>query len=381
MKNLHCCLDEKFIDGVFSLFNEDATAANEYIFVRNEEKYDFKYIKHANVKILNKKAFLKYTENYDNIFLHSLESTFFDFKLIENIPKRKNVIWFSWGVDIYSNNYPVVNINLYGAKTKEIISSQFGFFQCIIKKLKSIKYLLFTQKHHIAAMQRVDYYSGVFPYEYNLVKDSVPDFRAFPVDFYYGSTNFFIPEKPCSSEPGKLCNIMVGNSGAETNNHVDAFEYIKKIKHDNDSKVIVPISYAGSSKYKKAVINRGYELFGDSFMPLTGYLPIDEYLNIVSNCKSAIFFHERQQASDNVFMQLQFGARVFMSKNSLMYQYLKKMGFVLFSLQEDYALLNKPLEYDSIMKNRELLSQNYSSSHLIDRVKRINLILKEKANK
>ena len=110
-------------------------------------------------------------------------------------------------------------------------------------------------------------------------------------------------------------------------------------------------------------------------MPLDAYLPLNEYLQVVSNCKVAVYFHERQQASDNVLMQLMYGARVYMSETSMMYKYLKSMGFYIYSLQEDKDDINLPLTKEQIITNREILCNHYSSSKLIERIKVMNNII------
>ena len=137
------------------------------------------------------------------------------------------------------------------------------------------------------------------------------------------------------------------------------------------------MSYAGTKNYNSKISKTGANLWGAKFLPLNDYLPLKEYLEIVMNCRTAIFFHERQQASGNVFLQLLYGARVFMSNTSLMYQYLKTMGFYIYSLQEHSDLINNSLEKDKVFVNRKLLSDNYSSSKLIQRVISINVELRK----
>jgi hypothetical protein len=55
-----------------------------------------------------------------------------------------------------------------------------------------------------------------------------------------------------------------------------------------------------------------------------------------------------------------------------MYKYLKKEGYHVFSLQKDLRFINEPLSDREVIENRELLSQNYSSSKLIERVYNMN---------
>jgi hypothetical protein len=85
-----------------------------------------------------------------------------------------------------------------------------------------------------------------------------------------------------------------------------------------------------------------------------------------------VFEHERQQASDNIFMQLLYGERVYMSETSEAYTYLKSIGLKIYSLQRDLSLFNVEMTDEDILNNRSVLSNHYSSSKLVERVRTIN---------
>ncbi|MCH4099757.1 MAG: TDP-N-acetylfucosamine:lipid II N-acetylfucosaminyltransferase [Prevotella sp.] len=371
MKNLHCCVDDKFIDGAISLFEADRNVQNIYVIIKNESNYQFHYIKSHKVEIIKEDSFLDFCKEFDVIYLHSLFCI--SPTLIQKIPHNKKVVWFSWGYDIYPD---IIPIRLYDPLTKKYRHYNTGpriFFYELRHKLK---YWLYEKEIVWKALNRVDFYSGVFPYEYDLIRKKVSCFRAKRLDFYYGSINFFIPEKVDDVYfPQNRTSILIGNSAALTNNHLDIFEFINNSYLTNIDKIIVPLSYSGSRRYVNKVKIEGEKKFGTKFLPLMSYLPLQEYINLISNCRTAIFFHERQQASDNVFMQMIYGARVFMSKSSLMYQYLKKQGYKIYSLQDDYSLLNLPMSYDDVILNRKMLSENYASNRLLERVQNINKVL------
>ena len=138
---------------------------------------------------------------------------------------------------------------------------------------------------------------------------------------------------------------------------------MKNLQLDSNGKIIIPLSYPKDNKYKDWVKKMANSIWGENHvMVLDHYLPLADYLSIVSNCRAAVYFHERQQASDNVLMQL-------------MYRYLKSLGFYIYSLQEDSEGINEALCYEHIMHNRELLSNYFSSSKLLERVKVIDDII------
>jgi len=368
---LHCLLDDKFIDGAITLFDADSSVDNDYVlFLPDDNTTGIQRMKSPKVTTDSYSNFPKRVLDYDVVVLHNLKSL----PLVEiaNIPEPIKVVWLMWGFDFY--NTEICDIPLFYSETKKA--------RTLFNNLEGIRrrfiFLSKEKKQYERALYRIDYFSGVFPYEYGLFKqlNRYPQIKAKPLDYYYGSTKFFIPEEPEQKLKNNHTNIIIGNSADPCNNTLDVFETIRDTLNVKDIEhIIVPLSYGGNREFIAEVKKSGNTKWGEKFEPLDKFLPLDEYLSLISNCKCAIFFHERQQASDNVFMQLLYGARVFLSETSLMYQYLKKQGYVLFSLQKDFSLINEPLPYEEVMVNRRLLSENYSSSKLIERVVKMNQVI------
>ncbi len=368
VRYLHCLLDEKFIDGAISLFEEDKRVNNTYVLFKTEpENYKFRFIKSSKAKVQSINSFLKAIEEYDVVILHSLPSLPID--IIRHIPSRIKVVWLMWGYDFY--NFQVYNINLLYPLSKKT----FMISDRVKDYTKKIIYWLSERKIYKESLARIDFFSGVFPYECDLFKSlpRYPGIRARAIDFYYGSTNFFIPESPNYNIDNHFSHVIIGNSADPGNNTLDAIDMLEeKLDVTSIDKIIVPLSYGTNRLFIDRVKKKGRALWGEKFVSLDSYMPLDEYLKVVSNCKVAIYFHERQQASDNVLMQLMNGAKVFMSSTSLMYKYLKEKGYYIYSLQDDIEEINIPLTDEQIINNRTLLSDNYSSSRLIERVKIMN---------
>lgn len=367
MDYLHCIIDEKFLDGAISLFETDKRVNNTYaLFQEGNVDKDFKFLKSNIAKCFDTKDFLEIVQDYNVVVLHSLTSL--PLSLIAKIPQSIKVVWLMWGADFY--NYEVCNMRLLYPLTKKALS-----FRNYLGILKTKLLYPFRKTQYSKVLNRIDYFSGVFPYEYNLFVNlpRYPGIKAKSIDFYYGSTEFFIPEQPNGDFTNLHYNIIVGNSADPRNNTIDAFRLIEKYLDSNSiENVIVPLSYGNNKVFKNNVKKLGRHLWNEKFKPLDSYMPLQDYLNLVSNCVSAIFFHERQQASDNVLMQMLYGARVFMSETSLMFKYLKEQGFIIFSLQKDAEKISTPLSNEEVMKNRQLLSQNYSSSKLIEKIRIMN---------
>lgn len=370
-KYLHCLHDDKFIDGAISLFEEDVRIENTYIlFSRNPRQDSFRLIKNPKAKIEYVDSFLNCVSNFDVVILHSLGSL--PIELIYRIPTPIKVVWLMWGYDFY--NFRICNIRLIGPLSRKTLTLR----ECARFIKSFILFNLVEKNSYKKTLSRIDYFSGVFPYEYDLLihLEHYNSIKAKPIDFYYGSTDFFIPEVPQREIDNRFINVIIGNSGDFGNNTLEAFEILKdSLDSNNVEKIIVPLSYGTNKLFIDKVKQKGKAIWGDKFMPLDTFLPLKEYLDVVSNCKVAVYFHERQQASDNVLMQLMYGAKVYMSETSLMYKYLKNMGFHIYSLQKDANTINTPLTNKQIIANREILSNHYSSSKLIDRIRVMNNII------
>lgn len=369
MKILHCVYDEKFLDGAIRTYNNDTRHINKYIAVSNEKKRKpFKYIKYEDVEILTEEAFLVKAHDYDVVILHSLNCL--PLNLVSMIPACCKVVWYAWGFDFYCGSNAPVKVKLYHKKTHDYLALKlfyykFKMYLLYFKELKARKALR-------NALNRIDYFSGVFPYEYDLLKRERPYIHAKPLDFYYGDVDFFVKNEVDPVIDRHRTNILIGNSGDPSNNHIDALLQLKSVSLPKDTRIIIPMNYGPNKDYIKWVSGQAQLLYPHNVFVLDRFLPLNEYLQLVSKCKAAIFFHERQQASDNIFMQLLYGAKVYMSETSKAYLYLKELGFKVFSLQKEAESIMEDFSDEDILHNRQLLARYYSAKTITERIEIIN---------
>jgi hypothetical protein len=369
------------MDGTIRVYESDKRHTNEYVLVkRSPENYKFRYLKSDKVKVITPKMFLTMAPGFNVVILHS----FFCLKYyyISKISKKCKVVWYAWGFDIYGNSCPIVPLKLYSEETQKFVERKHlpknikKYVIGLLAKLKDIFEGLWLNN----AISRVDYFSGVFPYEYDLIRSNHPCFSAKKVDFYYGDVDFFIKDKINHNiEHGKV-NVIIGNSADPNNNHHDALTALSKVELPRQSKIIIPLSYAGPVEYVQWVKDYAESLFPGRVNALLDYMPLQDYLGLISHCKVAIFYHERQQASDNIFMQMMYGAKVYMSETSLAYKYLKEAGFVVFSLQSEAGSLLDEISDEMVMTNRRLLCEKYSDHTIKNRVFTINKQIEDDLN-
>ena len=378
---VHFVIDDKFIDPMIFSFDSLGNWENQYILIRNMSFQKIRSIKSKHVLLRSRWQVKKdiQNENFaDFIILHSLYSLPMD--LVPIINKRIKVVWFSWGYDLYENTPPIEPIikisNMFGNITSEYVNKSKTIRVSLKKRIrKAISLYLWPVSNFYLrkTLLRINYFSGVIPEEYELLKLNVPYFDANKVGFSYPlSIKDMYSEDKINSDDFILGNnILLGNSSTETNNHLDVL-FLLQNEGIIDRKLILPLSY-GSDLYRQYVVAEGRKLFKENFIPIMTFMPFEEYNSIIKSCSIAIFAHERQQALGNILMCLWNGCKVFLSKNSIVYKYLKSLGTVIYSIQDDLTrdfVASKMYESD-IYKNRGIITVNYSSKSINSKIEAI----------
>ena len=157
-------------------------------------------------------------------------------------------------------------------------------------------------------------------------------------------------------------NVLIGNSCTIECNHLDGFSALRSFELGK-ANVVVPLSY-GKPWLKNLLLREGRRRFGEHFYPLTDFLPRDEYNRIIKSCAVAIMPHYRPQAFGNILTALWLGTRVYMSKRSPLFCFFKRIGAVVFSLEDDFKkprpFALSPLSDTDREQNRRIISSIYS---------------------
>lgn len=114
-------------------------------------------------------------------------------------------------------------------------------------------------------------------------------------------------------------NIQVGNSATETNNHLALFDILGKYRSDR-IKIYAPLSY-GNMDYADRVIECGKEIFGDKFVPIQKMMSLEEYYLHLNKMDVGVFAMKRQQALGNINTMMKFGCKIFLCRESLLWEY------------------------------------------------------------
>lgn len=123
-------------------------------------------------------------------------------------------------------------------------------------------------------------------------------------------------------EYGPTCRIQIGNSGDPANDHLGAMELLSRFASEN-IQVYVPLSY-GDEVYAEEVIEKGKQLFGGKFTPLTQFMAPDEYNRHLASVDVLVLNHRRQQGFGNSVISMYLGAKIFIRGDVSTWAYLSE---------------------------------------------------------
>jgi len=337
---LHVVHMDKFIPA-FIDFVEQHFDFNQHIFFVMGDAIKYPIKKRQNIffaenngisKIITPILLAQYMNSAEKIILHSL----LDFQVVQLLFLQpwllKKCYWVMWGWDLY-----IYQLGERGWKwhTKE-------FFRRPV--IRNMGHLVTFIKGDFDLAQRwygaKGQYHECFMYPSNLYKkyDLQPKVHT-------------------------TLNIQVGNSAHPTNNHLEVFERLKPYKEQN-LKIYAPLSY-GQQAYAQEVMEAGRALFGDKFIPLTDFMPFEDYLMWQADIDIAIFAHKRQQAMGNIITLLGLGKKVYMRSDITPWQLFSSIGVKLFDF-EHFDIV--PIDELTRSENRRRIKLYFSKEGLINQL-------------
>lgn len=374
LRFLHIVPNEKYISCMIHLW-DDLSADCRYICVDTlDEPFYKSFMDRVEFMTREELVGVLHSNSYDAVVFSSLPIS--KYTLVLEIPANRIVIWQSVGFDIYSENYPyksIVSLDLCKPLTKSIVLSRTQktswqkirhALKCVCvpilwyRKLQNSK----QQERNAALMQekvlkRIDYISTVLESEYALIKAHPWVFAKYFHFQYVGLIPNMDDVPVIDFEKSKY--ILLGNSGDETNNHLDVLNIIHQRHISNP--IYASISYGGEKDYVERVIF-DLEKNQDNIIQ-TDFMPIETYRNLLLQCRVAVFGHIRQQALGNIGMAMKQGSKVFLYKDSVTYKYYKSLGLYVFTIEDDLTQENidTPLTQVQIQCNRSFFAHTYEN--------------------
>lgn len=356
-KIIHVFTESVFIDSIIEQFTSLeipvryfclSSGSNFFDRIKNIDKIEI----FENVKKLER--MIKCTDA-----IYVLHSRFLSFRVLNRMFKNKELIWFSWGYDLYKDgrislSHNIINLNLYKPYTLKYLKLGQSFKNRIRNNLSYLKNLISANIFY----SRIKYVSCVLPNEFDLINSVKKNIENFiPIRYIekneVNSVNVF----------KKNNTILLNNSADPTGNHIDVLKFISKYIN-SETIIYIPFSYGVKQDYfervKKEVKLLNLE---KNVIFLTDFIEYEEYKKLLSSCSIAIFGHIRQQGIGNIVNLLSAGVKVFFYEDSVSYQYYKKQGINVYKLECDFneKELNGELDVNLMNENIKLMSelQNY----------------------
>ena len=354
--NYHIMVQDKFLDSFIADVYATGEENNNIFWFRGDKgensyiKTDkaIEYIGYDKLIIKNK---LKSLSSGDAVFIHWYDMWIAD--LVYGLPNKLFV--FFWGGELFEEPFWHHAKWIYDEKTFRIVKEQrypkIIWQKNIIKTIRSIKKVLqypqVVKKEYEVKKKQVERIDYVICGHFNIgeikkVKELYPTFKAKHLAGQYDLNFDLANEIEVKNIPKAVIKILVGNSAAESNNHLDAFEKLKKLKN---IAIYCPLSY-GSVSYREMVIKAGERIFGQNFHPITDFMQRKEYVEFVNEMDIIYMYHNRSQAWGNIATALTLGKPVFLKEENALKLSVSGLGIKTYNanLVDDYYLKHIILE-------------------------------------
>lgn len=392
MNVLHLISDEKFFSFVSKVFNALPGVTNRYVAHVRDRTTPLNHIGEMKLwRVVGRTYFFspnmtRDLDWCDCLLIHCLSTA--GARMILKAPQRVTVVWSAWGTDYYSflaDNEQ----SLLGDETRQILAaiSNGGSISKHVKrgreKLRNYKRQALTKGLLLPSIERVDLFSAPIPDDFDGLRSALgARFRADYVQLNYGSVEH-------SFQPGPEWvtgnDILIGNSGAVTNNHADVFRALSEKKFPAQ-KFIVPLSYGYSSHqgYREAVLSLGQALLGPQFSPILKFMSLHDYNAVIARCSTVIMNQRRQQAVGNIGAMLFKGAKLFLDERNSAFSFLRNRGACVFSMKDlnrslDHAFV--PLAEDERQKNRQVLRAFWDHDVVVSNATRFAQLVTERGRR
>lgn len=345
-KIIHIASDEKFIDSAYWQFEQVFPGRNLFYLLVHDCSKALKYVKiNERIKLIknNIKTLKDLPKVFDNamiICFHGLD--YHKSVVLNSTPSKYKILWMLWGTEFYNNPLIFNQKDIIGQQTyntyliknpKDALMANFkDLFRQSIYRIKNNTNS--PSKEVANAMKKADYCGILYKEEYDLIKTKVDSnlkyfkFSYYPIEKMVLKDNHMV----------RLDNILLGNSASYTNNHLEAFQILRKLSL-GDRKIITPLSY-GDENYKFSTIKAGKSVLKNNFKPLIDFMPVHKYNEYLLQCGIVIMNHYRQQAVGNVVTMLFMGAKVYLNEKNTLFKYLKSLNVYVYSISEDLIATN-----------------------------------------
>lgn len=354
LKIVHILPDDKFLDSAINSFELLKGISNEFLCLTTKEIRLIKQKDKLQIFSSGRKMVDYINSNGFNVLV--LHSTCIPFKYLNAVNRQVVFVWLSWGYDLFEASlFPFVfknpiNLLIYKPLTAQLLKGWSKLFYSFFTEIRRM--LCGFTSCRLSFYKRVVYVSTVTDLEFKLLKENPIFSRIQRFRFRY-IDRILVPDSQLSMGN----DILIGNSAAFANNHLDVLNELSRLDLDRTRHIVVPFSYGGDRGYKcKIKESLSKFSFRNQVALLEHFIEREEYAKIINNCRYAIMGHIRQQAMGNIDILFLQGSKIFFYEDSISYRQLKSEGFHVYSIEEmDDSSLNTPLSDEEIKDNIRLI--------------------------
>lgn len=355
---LHIVKDEKFIDGFIDNQNKYCPDIQNKYMAWPNKKGSLTNIKSNNIELITEEAekqiftFVK-EKKTSKIIFHNLDKR--NWALINKLPQQVVIGWIFYGAEIF--NRPENIKHFLGEQTKRFLRQRLkSYLSFYIKYLKEYlgnvfyKITGFKITAFQKAIHRINFIAHWIVEDYEYIKTNYSLKNLKFVNFCYSNETLII------NNDNPKTNLLIGNSASFTNNHLDIISIIPPHFASKFEKIIFPLSYSGSVRYKEHVKKAAEAKFGDKVLILDRFLNKQEYFQLLSSVKLAIMGHHRSQAGGNIRFFLKNEIDLMLFNNNNIYHYYENKNVnihSLIALNEDFSFFSSSV----LKKNKTMVTQ------------------------
>lgn len=373
MKIVHLARDEKFIPLMISLFEEALPGQNHFVVAR-KRRAKRRFVVDAPQVVFREPWRFRLgligadIGDADIVVVHSMTRMFLP--ALRSLSSACRLVWIGWGYDYYPlierrvgpMTLPRTCALAEGAGADEGDEQPQGARQSWWKRLVPAK------APAVACIaERIDVVV-VIPCDIDLLRDALPQLRARHHELPLITVeDAFELGAPSMEGP----DILVGNSATSSNNHVEAFELLRRCLPAS-SRLVVPLSY-GNREYGNRVATLGRDWFGDRLDTLIEWMPLEAYNRCLGSCGFVLMNHCRQQAAGNIGAALYKGATVYLRPDNPLFSFYQRLGAHVRStidLEAPGAKL-EALTAGQRQDNRRVMLAYYGRGAVLDAIRRL----------
>ena len=360
---LHLVTDEQFTDYAIQQFSDPEMDSEFVLFPSNHENWSVKLIDRCTIIQRFSPEFydlLNRLGQYSGIVLHGMFWGGWQSLVLRSVPSHVKVAWYFWGGDIYSRH---------GLEYEFLAPITRTLFK--LREYNKRKDVDTSWELPIELYKRVDYCLTGEQEEYEFAKKYTGSNFEHLWYTCYSIEETIGPLIDCRCQGN---NIWIGNSAAVENNHFDVLWDLWKnglLCKFKGEKVIMPLSY-GEPWVRNLIKRIGKMIFGKRMQALETYIPRNEYNALMLSCSTMIIGYWEPAAQGNIITALWLGMRVYLSEKSIAYNFFKRIGAQIYSIESDLKKYQfTPLSDEVRAENRKVLTKWFSKQHVMEAVQNV----------